>query len=62
MEDFTLLYRFQVESTWSQVDSRWIIFGRELCQIMVKIHLESIWTLPGLHMDSSPKMTILVNR
>jgi hypothetical protein len=34
-----------------QVDSRWIIFGREPCQIRVKIHLESTWLPPGLQMD-----------
>jgi hypothetical protein len=52
-----------VDSTWTyglQVDSRWIFFGRELCQIMAKFHLESTWTPDGPQkfqvdsMDSTP--------
>jgi hypothetical protein len=46
IKDFTLPHRFQVESTWSQVDL-WTPGGLSL----VKIHLESIWTPPGLQMD-----------
>ena len=46
-----------------QVDSRWICFGREPCQILAKIHLDSRWSPIGLqldqmdYMDSTPHHT-----
>ena len=34
-----------------QVECRWICFGREPCQILAKIHLDSRWSPIGLQMD-----------
>jgi hypothetical protein len=92
---FTLPHRFQVESTWSQVDL-WTPDGLQVGYLYQgalpnyrskstwnppEIHLDSRWTMwtvwtplhlmhmmqrkwtpSGVHLDSCPKMTILVNR
>jgi hypothetical protein len=50
-EDFTLPYRFQVESTWSQVDL-WTPGGLSLAENPAKVESKFIWNLPGLHLAS----------
>ena len=59
-EDFTLSHRFHVDSRWTPggfLESRWTfdLFFLDVspANSLSRIHLESIWSPPGVHLEST---------